>query len=118
VLDDVIEDLTDQAEVTGFTDSKTGIHHGSSRHDFQKHDVTDLNVTDDVRDMLWSNPYDHAAVHEMLLRKQEFVNNPDISVFKDRDDDSDSWKWDEIEKTSENAPIPPEVRDKLDRMFA
>jgi len=118
VLDDVIEDLTEQASVTGFTDSKTGIHHGSSNHDFRKHDVRDLNVTEEVRDKLWSNPYDHAGVHELLLRKQEFINNPDIDVFTDRDDDSDSWKWNEIEKTSENAPIPPEVRDKLDRMFA
>lgn len=117
VLDDVIENLTDQASVTGFTDSKTGIHHGSSMHDFQKHDVSDLNVTDEVRDKLWSNPYDHAGVHELLLRKQEFINNPGIEVFRDADD-SDSWKWNEIEKTSENAPIPPKVRDKLDSMFA
>jgi hypothetical protein len=117
VLDDVIEDLTEQASVTGFTDSKTGIHHGSTNHDFRKHDVRDLNVTDDVRDKLWSNPYDHAGVHELLLRKQEFINNPDIEVFRDADD-TDSWKWNEIENTSESAPIPPEVRNKLDNMFA
>lgn len=118
MMDDMVEDLADQATVTGYTDSKTGIHHGSDDHSFQKHDVRDLNVTDDVRDKLWSNPYDHASVHELLLRKQEFVENPDIDVFEDRDDDADQWKWDKIEETSENAPIPPKVRDKLDRMFA
>jgi len=114
---DVIEQVTSDADVGGFTDSKTGIHHGSTNHSFQKHDVSDLNVTEDVREKLWSNPYDHAAVHEMLLRKQEFVNNPDIDIFTDDEDDSD-FKWSEIENTSEHAPIPSDVRNKLDSMFA
>lgn len=115
-LDDVFEDLANDATVTGFTDSKTGIHHGSNNHDFTKHDVSDLNVTDEVRDKLWSNPYDHAGVRELLLRRREFVNNPDVDVFRDADD-NDEWKWDEIEKTSENAPIPPDVENKLQSMF-
>ena len=48
--------------------------------------------------------------------KQEFISNPDVSVFQDADD-GDSWKWNEIEKTSDNAPIPPETRKKLDEMY-
>lgn len=115
-VDDTIEDLTEQATVTGFTDSKSGIFHGSDNHSFRKHDVRDLNVTEEVRDMLWSNPYDHSAVKELLLRKQEFIN-ADVDIFADQDDDSE-FKWEEIEKTSENAPIPQDVRNKLDEMFA
>lgn len=116
VLDDVIEEMTDQAEVTGFTDPKTGIHHGSTNHSFQKHRLSDLGVTDEVSDLLWANDYDHAGVHEMALRRDELVNRPDLDVFEDVPDD-DEARWRKIEQTREKAPIPPSVQETLDEMY-
>lgn len=117
MLGDAIEDLTEQADVTGFTDSKTGNHHGSTGHSFDKHKLSDgFNVTEDVVDLLWSHEYDHAGVHELLLRKQEFIARPDVDVFEDVPDDNAS-RWSRIESTKESAPILPRTQQKLDEMY-
>jgi hypothetical protein len=112
----VFEDLAGDADVKGFTDSKTGIHHGSRNHSFQKHRLSDLGVTEEVMDLLWAHDYDHAGVAELHLRKEELLNRPDVDVFVDAPDDSRS-KWEKIENTKDNAPIPPEVKNTLDEMY-
>jgi hypothetical protein len=113
---DTIEDLTEQATVTGFTDSKTGIHHGSSSHSFEKHRLSDLGVTDEVADLLWAHDYDHAGVVELHMRKDELVNRPDITIFEHAQDD-DETMWEKVERTKENAPIPDDVRQTLNEMY-
>lgn len=119
VLDDVIEELTSNASVTAFTDSKTGINHGgntTSDHSFNKHKLRYIGVSEDVVDHLWSHEYDHSALHEMLMRKSELIARDDINVFKNSHD-SNPKMWDKIERTAENAPIPNSVRQKLKGMF-
>lgn len=101
-----------QATVRDFTDAKSGIHHG---HDFEKHSVSDLNVTQEVQDKLWSNPYDHLALHEMKLRRDEFENAM-VPVFTDAPNDDPS-KWRKIEQTAENAPIPEHMKHNINDMF-
>jgi len=110
--DDAIADYAMQTRVSGFTDTKSGIHHG---HGLGKHTLGDLNVTDEVGEMLWSNSNDHTAVHEMALRRQEF-ENVDTDVFTDAPNDSDD-KWQKIESTKRKAPIPPSIKQKLRAMY-
>lgn len=115
-IGDLIEDLTDQADVTGFTDSKTGIHHGSSNHSFSKHRLSDLGVTDEVSDLLWAHDYDHTGVVELHMRKDELIARPDVDVFEHAQDD-DETMWEKVERTKENAPIPDDVRQTLNEMY-
>lgn len=111
--DDTIGSLAQEARVNSFTDTKSGLHHN---HTMDKHTLDMLGVTDEAADKLYYNSYDHAGVHEMLVRQHEFENAP-IDVFEDAPND-DPQKWQKIEKTSDIAHIPREVRRSLESMYS
>lgn len=109
---DDIGSLVEKARVNSFTDTKSGLHHG---HSMDKHTLDMLGVTDEAAEKLYYNSYDHAGVHEMSFRRQEFENSP-INVFEDAAND-DTQKWQKIESTTEKAPIPRDVRQSLKSMY-
>lgn len=109
---DPIASLARTAEVTGFTDEKSGLYHG---HGLQKHTLDMLGVTDAAVERLFYNSHDHAGVHEMWARRDEFRDAP-YSVFSDSAND-DSDKWEKIRSTSGNAPIPSSVRQDINERF-
>lgn len=109
----LIGDAVEQAQVSAFTDTKSGLHHG---HGLQKHDLSDLGVTDEAIQRLWSNSYDHTGVWEMGIREQEFKNAP-FSVFEDAEN-HDADKWRKIKSTQEKAPIPQSTKDQLEEMYS
>lgn len=112
VYDDELARAVENSEIVGFTDTKSGLHHG---HGMQKHRIQDLGVTDECADMLWSNGNDHTPLHEMALREQELKNAP-INVFENAPND-DASKWGKIHSTREKAPIPKHIRTQLEEQF-
>lgn len=106
--DDDLFDVIEDSRVAGFTDTRSGLHHG---HGMGKHTLDMLGVTDEASDRLWYNEYDHAGVHEMAVREEEFRDAP-IDVFENASND-DSQKWRQINSTKEKAPIPKRVRADL-----
>lgn len=117
---DVSDDLYDDglshsirnSRITAFTDEKSGLHHN---HGIDKHTLADLGVTDEASSRLWYNDYDHAGVHELYLRRDEFMDAP-IDVFDDAEND-DAGKWQKIKNTSKKAPIPKKVRSDLESRY-
>lgn len=110
--DDALSSTIERSEIVGFTDTKSGLHHG---HSEGKHQIQDLGVTDECADMLWSNANDHTPLHEMSLREKELKNAP-IDVFEDAPNDDPS-KWQKIHNTKEKAPIPKHIRRQLKQQF-
>ena len=108
----VIGDIVEEAHLSAFTDTRSGLHHG---HDKQKHDLRDLSVTDEAIEKLWANSYDHTGVHEMAVRRAEFENAP-FDVFEDAPN-NDAAKWEKIEDTRDIAPIPQSTKDMLAEMY-
>lgn len=102
----------ESSQVSSFVDSRSGIRHG---HKITKHTVDSLNVTNEVKDRLYYNEYDHAVVHELLARKDEFQAAP-IDIFTDVPDD-DTNRWLEVDSTSEKALIPQEVKDYIESAY-
>ena len=100
------------SSIVGFTDTKSGLHHG---HSMNKHTLDMLGVTDAAMGRLWYNEYDHAGVHELKLRRDEFENAP-IDIFEDARNDDPS-KWRKIDSTSRKAPIPKSVRRDLEARY-
>lgn len=111
-VQDPIASLARTAQVSGFTDEKSGLYHG---HGLQKHTLSDLGVTDEAIDMLHYNSFDHTGVWEMAVREQEFKNAP-FNVFEDAAND-DSSKWQKIRNTKDKAPIPSDVKQSLQQMY-
>ena len=109
----LIGDAVERAQVNAFTDTKSGLHHG---HGLQKHDLSDLGVTDEAIQRLWSNSNDHTAAWEMGIREQEFKNAP-FPVFEDAENDN-AEKWRKIHNTQDKAPIPQSTKDQLEEMYA
>lgn len=109
---DGLDETVEQTDVDGFTDTKSGLYHG---HDRTKHTLGQLGVTDEAQERLWYNSHDHAGVHELSVRRDEFENAP-IDVFEDAAND-DPDKWSKISLTSEKAPIPQSVRDDLESRY-
>lgn len=110
---DTVGMLVDRATVNGFTDEKSGLFHG---HGLQKHTLDMLGVTAETSEKLHFNSHDHAGVHELAHRRQEFEHAP-FAVFEDVvNEDPDMWE--KIENTREMAPIPQQVRDSLDQMYS
>lgn len=112
LYDDGLADAIRDSRVVGFTDTESGLHHG---HSIDKHRIQDLGVTDEAAERLWYNDYDHAGVWELALRKDEFINAP-IDVFEDAPNHSEK-KWQAIESTKENAPIPQHVRGDIEARY-
>jgi hypothetical protein len=110
--DDGLQESIEDSRIVGFTDTRSGLHHG---HSLSKHRIQDLGVTDECADMLWSNDNDHTPLHEMSLREQELKNAP-IDVFEDAANDDPS-KWRKINNTKEKAPIPKSIRQQLEKQF-
>lgn len=121
---DGIEDIAETASVGGFTDSKTGNHHG---HGFDKHRAIDeasvgtldnsLGMTEEAIDKLYFNDYDHAAPHELLARRDEFENAP-FDIFEDDDVANDDFNhWKAIERAKSSAPINDEHHRQIRSMF-
>lgn len=100
------------ARVEGFTDEKSGLYHG---HGLYKHTLDMLGVTDEAMERLFYNSFDHAGVHELRVRQDEFENAP-YEVFADAPN-TDSEKWEKIAYTSEQAPIPQHVRSDINERF-
>jgi len=125
VGDDDIEEIAETASVSGFTDSKTGNHHG---HGFDKHRAIDeaavgnldasLGMTEAAIDKLYFNDYDHAAPHELLARRDEFENAP-FDIFEDEGVENDDYNhWKAIEKAKDSAPINDEHHRQIREMFS
>jgi len=112
LYEDCLTESIQESRITGFTDTKSGLHHS---HSESKHRMQDLGVTDEAIDRLWYNHYDHAGVHELYVRRHEFIDAP-IDVFEDAAND-DQDKWAKIKRTSEKAPIPKSVRSDLNERY-
>lgn len=110
--DDGLFDAIESSHISAFTDEKSGLFHS---HSVGKHRLSDLGVTDEATDRLWYNSFDHAGVHELALRENEFANAP-IDVFEDAPND-DARKWEKINSTKEKAPIPKSVRSDLEERY-
>lgn len=118
-----IESVAETASVSGFTDTKTGNHHG---HGFDKHRAISeaiagdldntLGMTQDAIDKLYFNDYDHAACHEILARRDEFENAP-FDVFEDDAENDDATRWKAIERAKNQAPINERHREQINEMF-
>lgn len=108
-------DMAASMEVRDYKGVGTNLNHG---HDRDKHDARDaFGVTDELAEnYLYYDPADHAAPHELLARKDEFVNG-DVEVFSDTSDTDDS-RWNKIERAAEGAPIPDKDHRTLDRIAA
>lgn len=109
---DGLTDSIKNSNIVGFTDTKSGLHHG---HGLRKHTLSQLGVTDAAADRLWYNDYDHTGVWEMAVREDEFKTAP-IDVFEDAANDDPS-KWRKIHNTKEKAPIPKHVRSDLESRY-
>lgn len=110
--DDTITVIAASANCNTFTDETDGLHHN---HGIQKHRLQDLGVTEEVVERLHHRGDGHSGVHELALREQEF-RNADFDVFEDAAN-TDPDKWEKINNTRENAPIPGRVRRNLNEMF-
>jgi len=110
--DDGLQESIENSRIVGFTDTRSGLHHD---HPLSKHRIQDIGVTDECADMLWSNDNDHTSLHEMSLREQELKNAP-IDVFEDAANDDPS-KWRKINNTKQNAPIPKNICQQLEKQF-
>lgn len=77
---DVIETAASDLTVNRFWDDTSGRLHA---HDLDKHTVSDaVPLTDEARDELVYNEFDHAGLHEIHYRRSEF-ESMDIDVFSD-----------------------------------
>jgi len=121
---DDVEQIAETANVSGFTDSKTGNHHG---HSFDKHRAISetvagnldntLGMTAQAVDKLYFNDYDHAAPHELIARRNEFENAP-FDVFEDDGvANDDSTRWTAIERAKGKAPINETHQEQIEQMF-
>jgi hypothetical protein len=112
LYDDDLYRMVERSSVDAFTDPKSGIRHG---HEISKHCIQDLGVTDEAADKLWYSHMDHAALWEMAVRRGEFEDAP-IDVFEDAAND-DPDKWDAIESTKQNAPVPQSVKGDINERY-
>jgi len=112
LYDDDLSEYMQNSRIVGFTDARSGLHHG---HSMDKHTLDMLGVTEEATSRLWYNSYDHAGVHELQVRRDEFESAP-IEVFEDAANDS-AEKWRKIESTSRKAPIPTSVRQDLEARY-
>lgn len=111
-VNDPIASFARTARVKGFTDEKSGLYHD---HGLRKHTLDQLGVTEEAEERLFYNSHDHAGVHEMKRRREEFEDAP-FEVFEDAPND-DPEKWERVEYTSKQAPIPQNVRSDIDSRF-
>jgi len=112
LYDDGLADSIEDSRITGFTDTKSGLHHN---HGITKHTLSDLGVTDEATERLWYNENDHTGVWELAIREEEFKTAP-IDVFEDAANGS-TRKWNKIYNTKEKAPIPKNIRNDLERRY-
>lgn len=99
--------------IEDYTGVGSQLNHG---HDRDKHDVRDaFGVNEElVTRFFHYDPTDHAALHEMLARKEEFIAS-DVPVFTDAPDNSKS-KWNAIKARAGGAPVPADTHRKLDKI--
>lgn len=109
---DDLQQAIEDSSIVGFTDTKSGLHHA---HGLGKHTLSQLGVTEEAQDRLWYNEYDHTGVHELWMRRDEFRSAP-IDVFENAHN-TDREKWSMINSTSEQAPIPKNVRQDLEERY-
>lgn len=112
-LDAVLEEVSDDAEISDFTAPRSNINHG---HDTDKHDVrSSFGVRDEFVSEHFSKfgiaPNDHAAMWLMSYHKESFIS-ADEKVFEDTSDDDES-RWSRIESAKSSAPIPPQTQKAL-----
>lgn len=104
-----IADVADTADVQSYMDHKTGLVHD---HELDKHTLrATFNVTREVIDELYFNEHDHAGVHELVYREEEF-RDADFDVFYDTDNCNDA-RWQRIDETTSTAYVPDSVHLEL-----
>lgn len=127
--DDVFAEAdSDEYEVKNMTGLLSRIDHGhgpnkgrGNNDGYGNHDLRGrFNVTNEfVEKMLFSQPNDHLAVHEMALRYQrgEF-DGYSAFIFEDIDETSSEEeiesRWDSIISMKSSATVPPEAKEALE----
>jgi hypothetical protein len=107
-----VQQAVEDSAITAFTDTKSGLHHS---HSMDKHTLGMVGVTEDASSRLWYNDYDHAGVHELYERRDEF-QNADTATFKNASNSS-ARKWEQIDKVRRAAPIPKSVKQDLKQRY-
>lgn len=112
-LRDAAKSLAKELDIQDYKGVGTNLGHGHPR---KKHDVRDsFNVNSEFGGRYFHYDFaDHAAPHELLARKEEFINAP-MSLFNDTHDD-DPERWAKIKRVASNAPVPDETSKKLKKI--
>ncbi len=114
-----VVDLANSLRVKSFRDARSGLVH---RHGLNKHTLTaSFSISQDVIDMMHYSSFDHAGVHEILARREEFEDkaqsDEEFEIFRDidREDEPDDYegRWDRIDSVSEDAIIPDLIRNEI-----
>lgn len=120
-LSSELRERTSEASVTDYT-AMSGIQHGHgpfvTDDGFReaKHDLRERwNVTDEaiVAAGFVSEPFDHAAVHELWKRRAQ-LRNADYPVFEDVPN-NDRSRWQNIRSFVSKNPAP--IRNEVDQML-
>lgn len=103
--------IAEDMRVQDYKGVGTSLSHG---HDRSKHDGRkELGITDELAEnYLFFDPADHAFPHELLARKDEFLDG-DVEIFKDTED-TDSNRWAQVKRAA--APVSDETHRKLDKI--
>lgn len=98
--------LAHTAQLGNFSAPFSNLQH---HHTYDKHDLRDFGVTEElIQNHLITHHCDHAALWELVARKDELIAS-DTPVFANKPDD-DIETWSKIESTRNNAPVPDFVR--------
>lgn len=103
-LPDEIVGATEDLDVSKFRDNVSGRLHS---HSLDKHVLSQsVGLTDDVKDELVFNLYDHAGPNELAMRQEEFESRG-IDVFDD--DKPTETCWDRVNACANGARITEET---------
>lgn len=110
-----LEDQARATEVTAFMDPTTGLVH---RHGIDKHTLTaTFNVSRWVIDELEYNEFDHAGCWCLHYREDEFRNADRDAFYDNPSEEEREERWRSIERTCQDAKIPPRIHRELDAMY-
>jgi hypothetical protein len=111
---DVFSDPASKSSEGRFRDNQSGIRH---KHGISKHveDFSKLNPTDELKQKLFYNFYDHVGVWEMLYRRAELENAP-FELFTDVGN-GDEDRWDEIQSAANRAVLEDKHHQDLKDTF-
>lgn len=96
-------------ELGNFSAPLSNLQH---RHEFDKHDVREFGVTEElISTHLVTHHCDHAALWELVARKDELIES-ETPVFANKPDD-DPQTWDKIETVRNEAPVPEFIQSTI-----